>query len=235
LSNQERVFSDPNKLFSKETILYLMTLKRLIIDLHEKLHLTEDVLLKITEPPLLNADIEIQASKFEARMNELNTLLANDNVSTKPSLVKDVVDKVDGIIRNAMKKTQKELGVMSDRILWMATQIGVMADRIGEMANRIVHTEHLIVNSAVLLVDLGIIIDGLIKHLANSFLYAISMTSRRDFTPLSPHSKHLDVISDNIKQILRQQHEISIKMLEAQTGLREKTLDGNRQTIRYTE
>ena len=132
--------------------------------------------------------------------------------------------RVERILYSAMQMAQDEIGPMSDRILIMAGHIGTMADRIGEMANRIVHTEHLIVNSAVLLVDLGLLLEAAIRNFTESFLYTLSIIFNRNFQPVFSSTKHLDIISENIRQILAQQHEFSLKMIESQTGLRDNTL-----------
>jgi hypothetical protein len=137
---------------------------------------------------------------------------------------KSIFEHLDSIIQIAMKMTQEELGSMANRIMTMAAHIGVMADRIGEMANRIVHTEHLIVNTAVLVVDFGLIMDATIRNTTHSFLYALSIIFKRDFTPPVQSQKHLDVISDNVKQILTQQHEFSLRMLDNQKEMRDSTM-----------
>ena len=137
---------------------------------------------------------------------------------------KSVVGIVDKPLKRAMTMALQEIGPMANRIMKMASHIGVMADRIGEMANRIVHTEHLIVSTAVLIVDFGLLIDAAIRNFTHSFLFGMSIAFKRDFNPAMVSNKHLDVIGDNIRQILSQQHEFSLKMLESQKEMRASTM-----------
>lgn len=151
-------------------------------------------------------------------------LIAQTLVRDKQKDLNSFGAKVERLLYITIQMAQDEIGPMADRILIMAGHIGTMADRIGEMANRIVHTEHLIVNSAVLLVDLGLLLEAAIRNFIESFLYALSIVFNRNFQPAFTSTKHLDIISENIRQILAQQHEFSLKMLESQVGLRENTL-----------
>ena len=137
---------------------------------------------------------------------------------------KSVVGVLDKTLQTAMTMAQKEIGPMANRIMKMASHIGVMADRIGEMANRIVHTEHLIISTAVLIVDFGLLIDATIRNFTHSFLYGLSIAFKREFDPAMTSNKHLDVIGDNIKQILSQQHEFSLRMIESQKEMRASTM-----------
>jgi HAMP domain-containing protein len=118
----------------------------------------------------------------------------------------------------------EDLGPMANRILWMATEIGIMADRIGEMADRIVHTEHLIVDTAMLIQNFGLLIDGTMKQMSDSILYAISMVLDKEFTPLNSSQKHLEIISEITNKILEQNHEYDLKVLENQKELRKITI-----------
>ena len=118
----------------------------------------------------------------------------------------------------------EELGPMADRILWMASEIGIMADRIGEMGDRIVHTEHLIVNTSVLILNFGLLIDGTVKSLTDAGLNAMGMVFDKEVTPTPAHTKHLDIISKNVELILKQQHEYDMKVLENQKELRRITV-----------
>gem|GEM_PF-5530149 len=118
----------------------------------------------------------------------------------------------------------EDLGPMANRILWMATEIGIMADRIGEMSDRIVHTEHLIVDTAMLIQNFGLLIDGTVKHMSESILYAISMLLDKEFKPLQTADKHLELISEITNKILDNNQEYDLKVLENQKELRKITI-----------
>jgi len=118
----------------------------------------------------------------------------------------------------------EEVGEMANRVLFMASEIGIMADRIGEMSDRIVHTEHLIVQTAMLIQNFGLLIDGTVKHLSESILYAISMLLDKEFKPLETTSQHLDIISEITKEIIKNNHEYDMSVLEKQGELRKITI-----------
>jgi len=119
----------------------------------------------------------------------------------------------------------EEVGEMANRVLFMASEIGIMADRIGEMSDRIVHTEHLIVQTAILIQNFGLLIDGTVKHMSESILYAISMLLDKEFKPLETTSQHhLDIISEITKEIIQNNHEYDMAVLEKQGELRKITI-----------
>jgi len=132
----------------------------------------------------------------------------------------------DGMNYGYMFASQgEELGPMADRVLWMASEIGIMADRIGEMSDRIVHTEHLIINMSVMILNFGLLIDGTIKTIAEAGLGAIGMVFEKENIPeLKSSFKHLDLIGKNVETILQQQHEYDLKVLENQKELRKITI-----------
>lgn len=132
----------------------------------------------------------------------------------------------DGMNYGYMFASQgEELGPMADRVLWMASEIGIMADRIGEMSDRIVHTEHLIINMSVMILNFGLLIDGTIKTIAEAGLNAIGMVFDKENIPqLQSSLKHLELIGKNVEIILQQQHEYDLKVLENQKELRKITI-----------
>ena len=132
----------------------------------------------------------------------------------------------DGMSYGYMFASQgEELGPMADRVLWMASEIGIMADRIGEMSDRIVHTEHLIINMSVMILNFGLLIDGTIKTIAEAGLNAIGMAFDKENIPeLQSSFEHIDLIGRNVELILQQQHEYDLKVLENQKELRKITI-----------
>lgn len=117
----------------------------------------------------------------------------------------------------------EDVGVMADRILWMAVQIGVMADRIGEMADRIVYTEHLIVYTEMLILDFGILIYGVIKQITNLILTGLALILDREWYSPSSEDIILDTINSNVTHMLDNMHEYSLAVLDNQQALREST------------
>ncbi|MFK5936979.1 MAG: hypothetical protein QM497_01170 [Sulfurimonas sp.] len=132
----------------------------------------------------------------------------------------------DGMNYGYMFASQgEELGPMADRVLWMASEIGLMADRIGEMSDRIVHTEHLIMNMSVMILNFGLLIDGTIKTIAEAGLNAIGIIYDKEKMPeLKSSTKHIDLIGRNVELILTQQHEYDLKVLDNQKELRTTTI-----------
>jgi hypothetical protein len=118
----------------------------------------------------------------------------------------------------------EEVGEMANRVLWMASEIGIMADRIGEMSDRIVHTEHLIIHTAMLIQNFGLLIDGTIKHMSESILKSLSMLLNQEFEPLKTTDKHLEIISEITKEIIKNNHEYDMAVLEKQSELRKVTI-----------
>ena len=119
----------------------------------------------------------------------------------------------------------EEVGIMADRILWMAVQIGIMADRIGEMADRIVYTEQLIVYTEILILDFGLLIYGTIKQITNLILTGLALILDREW--YSPESEDLilETISSNVNLMLTNMNTYSLAVLDNQSTLRQLTLD----------
>ena len=123
----------------------------------------------------------------------------------------------------------EDVGIMADRILWMAVQIGVMADRIGEMADRIVYVSQLIVYTEILIVDFGILIYGVIKQITNSMLMALALILDREWygdvaaEQASSEDVILTTIGSNVTQMLTNMNEYSLAVLDNQSVLREST------------
>ena len=117
----------------------------------------------------------------------------------------------------------EEVGLMADRILWMAVQIGVMADRIGQMADRIVYTEQLIVYTEMLILEFGLLIYGVIKQMVNLILTGLAIIFDREW--YTPTSEDLIVsgINNTITQMLSNMHEYSLAVLDNQVLLQETT------------
>lgn len=118
----------------------------------------------------------------------------------------------------------EEVGLMADRILWMAVQIGVMADRIGEMADRIVYTEQLIVYTEMLILDFGLLIYGGMKQISNVMLMGMAIVfDRQWYTPTS-EDQIVTVIGGMTQQMLANMQEYELTVLNNQVALRESTL-----------
>ncbi|HZF69284.1 hypothetical protein [Sulfuricurvum sp.] len=118
----------------------------------------------------------------------------------------------------------EEVGLMADRILWMAVQIGVMADRIGEMADRIVYTEQLIVYTEMLILDFGLLIYGGMKQITNLMLMGMAIVFDRQWYTPTANDQIVTVISDMMKQMLTNMKEYENTVLNNQVTLRETTL-----------
>ncbi|MBO1925009.1 hypothetical protein [Thiomicrorhabdus sp. 6S3-12] len=119
----------------------------------------------------------------------------------------------------------EEVGIMADRILWMAVQIGVMADRIGEMADRIVYTEQLIVYTEMLILDFGVLIYGVIKQITNLILSGMALILDRDWYTPDSEDLILSTIDKNVTAMLENMQAYSLAVLENQRALREITQD----------
>jgi hypothetical protein len=118
----------------------------------------------------------------------------------------------------------EEVGLMADRILWMAVQIGQMADRIGEMADRIVYTEQLIVYTEMLILDFGLLIYGGMKQITNLMLMGMAIIFDREWYTPSESDPIVNVISSMTTQMLSDMHVYQLAVLENQNTLRETTL-----------
>lgn len=118
----------------------------------------------------------------------------------------------------------EEVGLMADRILWMAVQIGVMADRIGEMADRIVYTEQLIVYTEMLILDFGLLIYGGMKQISNLMLMGMAIVFDRQWYTPTANDQIVTVISEMTKQMLENMKEYENTVLSNQVTLRETTL-----------
>ena len=118
----------------------------------------------------------------------------------------------------------EEVGVMADRILWMAVQIGQMSDRIGEMADRIVYTEQLIVYTEMLILDFGLLIYGGMKMITNFMLTAMALILDRQWYTPQAEDQVLTVIGGSMSTMLEDMQEYSLAVLDNQSVLREVTL-----------
>jgi hypothetical protein len=118
----------------------------------------------------------------------------------------------------------EEVGLMADRILWMAVQIGQMADRIGEMADRIVYTEQLIVYTEMLILDFGLLIYGGMKQITNLMLMGMAIVFDREWYTPSESDPIVTVISQMTQQMLADMHVYQLAVLENQNTLRQTTL-----------
>lgn len=118
----------------------------------------------------------------------------------------------------------EEVGLMADRILWMAVQIGVMADRIGEMADRIVYTEQLIVYTEMLILDFGLLIYGGMKQISNVMLMGMAIVFDRQWYTPSSEDQIITAIGGMTQQMLANMQEYELTVLNNQVALRESTL-----------
>ncbi len=121
----------------------------------------------------------------------------------------------------------EEVGLMADRILFMAVQIGAMADRIGEMADRIVYTEQLIVYTEMLILDFGMLIYGSMKTVSNFLLTGMAILFDREWYTQADQSSDpvLNVISKMTQTMLADMSAYEKQVLKNQTKLREETLE----------
>ncbi len=119
----------------------------------------------------------------------------------------------------------EEVGIMADRILWMAVQIGIMADRIGEMADRIVYTEQLIVYTEILILDFGLLIYGTIKQITNLILTGMALILDREWYTPESEDLVLNAISSNVNVMIENMQEYALAVLDNQGTLRELTMD----------
>jgi len=166
------------------------------------------------------------ASKTEDDAFKFTSKMADDAYKFTDKMAENAYKFADkGMDYGYMFASQgEELGPMADRILWMASEIGLMSDRIGEMADRIVHTEHLIINMSVNILNFGLLIDSTIKTIAEAGLNAFAVSLDQEAPKLESSNKNLDIIAQNVQLILKQQHEYDLAVLENQLKLREKTL-----------
>jgi len=118
----------------------------------------------------------------------------------------------------------EDVGIMADRILWMAVQIGQMADRIGEMADRIVYTESLIVYTEMLILDFGLLIYGGMKMITNFMLSGMAIVLDREWYENDSEDQIVTLIGDNMSQMMRNMKKYSLAVIWNQESLREVTL-----------
>ena len=137
----------------------------------------------------------------------------------------------------------EEVGPMANRILFMATQIGVMADRIGEMSDRIlfmanqigefgdriVYVAQLVVYTEQLIINAGALATEVIRIIADLILGLTALATGQDgyFQQRVAHAgatQTLPLIYDNMNLMLRSMHEYSLKVLENQARNRENEL-----------
>lgn len=118
----------------------------------------------------------------------------------------------------------EEVGLMADRILWMAVQIGQMADRIGEMADRIVYTEQLIVYTEMLILDFGLLIYGGMKMVTNLMLTGMALVLDREWYTPAAEDQVLTLIGGTMSQMMENMQVYALAVLANQNVLRETTL-----------
>ncbi|UFS63402.1 hypothetical protein LOH54_04545 [Sulfurimonas sp. HSL-3221] len=118
----------------------------------------------------------------------------------------------------------EEVGVMADRILWMAVQIGQMADRIGEMADRIVYTEQLIVYTEMLILDFGLLIYDGMKTITNLMLTGMALILDREWYTPAAEDQIVTVVAGTMEQMMANMQEYALAVLDNQSLLREITL-----------
>jgi len=118
----------------------------------------------------------------------------------------------------------EDVGIMADRILWMAVQIGQMADRIGEMADRIVYTESLIVYTEMLILDFGLLIYGGMKMITNFMLSGMAIVLDREWYENDSKDQIVALIGKNMSHMMRNMQRYSIAVIRNQDDLREVTL-----------
>jgi hypothetical protein len=119
----------------------------------------------------------------------------------------------------------EEVGIMADRILWMAVQIGQMADRIGEMADRIVYTEQLIVYTEMLILDFGLLIYGGMTQITNLILTGMALILDREWYAPETEDQIVTLLGETTKQMMAQMQEYALAVLDNQSTLREITLE----------
>ncbi len=118
----------------------------------------------------------------------------------------------------------EDVGIMADRILWMAVQIGQMADRIGEMADRIVYTETLIVYTEMLILDFGLLIYGGMKMITNFMLTGMALVLDREWYENDSEDQIVTLIGDNMSKMMKNMQYYSLTVIRNQDDLREVTL-----------
>jgi len=189
------------------------------------------------------ADAESQAFAFAAAVanpsyvvNETTTSQASDFATHLADLAYQFVMKIENDAYTfAMKGMEygylfaskgEEVGLMADRILFMAVQIGAMADRIGEMADRIVYTEQLIVYTEMLILDFGMLIYGSMKQISNFLLMGMAIIFDREWYTQADQSNDpvLNIISEMTQKMLFDMKVYEKQVLENQLKLRELTL-----------
>lgn len=137
----------------------------------------------------------------------------------------------------------EEVGPMANRILFMATQIGVMADRIGEMADRIlfmanqigefgdriVYVSQLIVYTEQLIVNVSVLANEAVRILSDLIMGLVALVSHNDayFAQRVEYAKAtsaLPHVYENMNLMLRNMHEYSLKVLDNQAQNRRDEL-----------
>ncbi|QKT04177.1 hypothetical protein HUS23_10320 [Ectothiorhodospiraceae bacterium 2226] len=137
----------------------------------------------------------------------------------------------------------EEVGPMANRILFMATQVGVMADRIGEMSDRIlfmanqigefgdriVYVSQLVVYTEQLIINAGVLVTEVIRIIADLMLGLTALVADQEayFQQRAAHAgatQTLPLIYDNMNLMLRNMHEYSLTALKNQARNREDEL-----------
>ncbi|WP_456451930.1 hypothetical protein [Hydrogenimonas sp.] len=114
----------------------------------------------------------------------------------------------------------EEVGIMADRVLYMAVQIGQMADRIGEMADRIVYTEQLIVYTEMLILDFGLLIYGGMKAIVNLVLTGLALILDRKWYKPQAKDQIVELIGKQTENMMADMQEYALTVVENQNTLR---------------
>ena len=114
----------------------------------------------------------------------------------------------------------EEVGIMADRVLYMAVQIGQMADRIGEMADRIVYTEQLIVYTEMLILDFGLLIYGGMKAIVDLILTGLALILDREWYTPQTEDAIVTLIGRQTERMMADMQEYALAVVANQNTLR---------------
>jgi len=196
-----------------------------------------------SEARAATTDVESDAYLFAKELSSVSYSFASDTESDASDFATHMADMAYAFVMDieedayqfAMQGMEygylfasqgEDVGVMADRILWMAVQIGVMADRIGEMGDRIVYTEQLIVYTEILILDFGILIYNFGSQISNTMLTGLALIFDREwYTPASNDAVN-ESINSNAMMMMEHMHEYAIATLNHQNELRELTREG---------
>jgi hypothetical protein len=114
----------------------------------------------------------------------------------------------------------EEVGIMADRVLYMAVQIGQMADRIGEMSDRIVYTEQLIVYTEMLILDFGLLIYGGMKLIVDLILNGLALILDRKWYKNETKDQIVELIGKQTEKMMENMQEYALAVVDNQNTLR---------------